>query len=62
MVAPVLCIATLAELTTRVLKHTIYSNFGACSLAGPDIQAQIQHYAWQLAWHYTLWLLPYTQG
>jgi len=32
---PVLCIATL----TRALKHTIYSNFRACSLAGPDIQA-----------------------
>jgi len=33
---PALCIATL---TTRALKHTIYSNFRACSLAGPDIQA-----------------------
>ena len=35
----VLCIATFAELTTRVLKYTIYNNFRACNLTGPDIQA-----------------------
>ena len=58
----VLCIATVAKLTTRALKNTIYSNFRACTLAGPDIQAQIQHYAWQLVQHYTSWLLPYAQG
>ena len=34
-----LWIATFAELTTRVLKYTIYNNFRACNLTGPDIQA-----------------------
>src|ERR1700689_2885636 len=32
----VLYIATVAKLTTRALKHTIYSNFRVCTLAGPD--------------------------
>ena len=51
---PVLCVATFAELATRALKHTKYSNFGTCRPTGPEIWAQIQCYAWQLVGHYTL--------
>jgi hypothetical protein len=47
-------VATFAELATRALKYTIYSNFGAFSPAGPEIQSQIRHYVWQLAWRYAL--------
>jgi len=47
-------VATFAELATRALKYTIYSNFGAFSPAGPEIRSQIRRYVWQLAWRYAL--------
>ena len=47
-------VATFAKLATRVLKYTIYSNFGAFSPTGPKIWSQIQPYVWQLAWCYVL--------
>jgi len=31
-------VATFAELATRALKYTIYSNFGACSPTGPKFR------------------------